>query len=147
MKRLRLYRYLLILLLPVLPAAATAWLQQDEIKWSAQELNEWEILLSQATVLNQVIWVDARSQRAHQAGHYSDAVLLNEDQWDELLPQLLAKWQPENIVIVYCGSTNCKSSKSVADRLKNQVGFEKVYVLKGGWEAIVEARLPQNSGE
>ncbi len=62
-------------------------------------------------------------------------VLLNEDRWNELLPQMLAVWSPEKRVVVYCGSESCGSSREVARRLRNDAQLKNVFVLEGGWEA------------
>ena len=68
-------------------------------------------------------------------GHVPDAVLLNEDRWDELFENFLDSWQPQSNVVVYCSRLECDSSKAVASRLIEDMGIDRIYVLKGGWEA------------
>lgn len=82
-----------------------------------------------------VVWVDARSSKQFDAGHIPGAVLLNEENWNKMLPALLDVWSPESRVIVYCDSNSCESSQAIADRLKNEAGLERVSVLVGGWQA------------
>ncbi|OAI41809.1 hypothetical protein AYO41_05210 [Verrucomicrobia bacterium SCGC AG-212-E04] len=81
----------------------------------------------------EVAWVDARPRAEFDAGHVAGAILLNEDTWDTLLPEFLAKWQPGQPVVVYC-SASCESSRRVALRLR-LTGVAEVHVLEGGWEA------------
>jgi rhodanese-related sulfurtransferase len=63
------------------------------------------------------------------------AIQLNEDRWNELLPQMLQAWSPGKKVIVYCSSQACGASREVAHRLRNEAGLTNVVVLEGGWEA------------
>lgn len=78
-------------------------------------------------------WVDARTKAEFESGHVPEATLLNEDTWDSLLPEFLARWQPGQPVVVYCGAS-CESSRRVALRLR-LAGVEDVHVLEGGWDA------------
>jgi len=87
----------------------------------------------------QPLWIDARSSEEFESGHVPKAVLLNEDHWDDLLGDVIQACQPPRPVIVYCSNLGCQASKGVAARLKRELGWEQVYVLKGGWEAWLEA--------
>ena len=62
------------------------------------------------------------------------AVSLNEDRWNELLPQFLATWSPDKKVVVYCSTQNCNASREVAKRLRDEAQLKNVFVLQGGWE-------------
>ena len=81
------------------------------------------------------IWIDARPQEEFEREHVPGALLLNEDRWNELLPQVLAIWAPEKRVVVYCSSESCGSSREIAHRLRKEAGLTNVFVLEGGWEA------------
>jgi rhodanese-related sulfurtransferase len=83
----------------------------------------------------QVLWVDARSETEYAAGHIPGAFLLNLDQWNELLPLLLQVWEPDKMVVIYCSSLSCQASREVAEKLRDEVGLQSVFVLRGGWEA------------
>jgi rhodanese-related sulfurtransferase len=83
----------------------------------------------------QVLWVDARSETEYAAGHIPGAFLLNLDQWNQLLPSLLQVWEPDKIVVVYCSSLSCQASREVTEKLRDEVGLQSVFVLRGGWEA------------
>lgn len=92
-----------------------------------------EVSLFQALDLKG-LWVDARPRQEYEKEHIPGALLLNEDEWNRQLPELLAQWSAEQVVIVYCSSLQCKASQAVARRLHEETGME-VKILKGGWEA------------
>lgn len=79
------------------------------------------------------VWVDARSKSDYDAGHISEAVLLNESDWDTLLGGVFEVWQPEKSIVVYCNA-GCPSSEKVAACLRD-MGIEPVYFLRGGYES------------
>ena len=81
------------------------------------------------------IWVDARPEDEFDRQHVPGALLLNEDRWNELLPQMLAVWSPEKRIVVYCSSESCGASREIARRLRQQAELKNVFVLEGGWEA------------
>jgi rhodanese-related sulfurtransferase len=66
------------------------------------------------------------------------ALSLNEDRWNELLPQFLAVWSPGKKIVVYCSSLSCNASREVARRLRKEAQIPDVFVLEGGWEAWVK---------
>jgi rhodanese-related sulfurtransferase len=103
-------------------------------------LEEGEILLEDALAIENVTWVDARGAAAFQAAHIPEAILLNEDTWDDLFEGFLLAWDGESQIVVYCDSRTCAASKGVAERLKESLGLENVLVLKGGWETWLNHR-------
>lgn len=86
------------------------------------------------------IWVDARPDEEFAHDHVPGAVSLNEDRWNELLPQVLPKWSPQKKVVVYCSAQSCNAAREVAKRLRDEAqlkdneGGNCVFVLEGGWE-------------
>ena len=92
--------------------------------------------LSQA--LDEWLMLDARSEGDFIQDHIPGALLLNEDDWEALLPEVFDAWAPGQRVVVYCGSEACQASEQVAVRLREEVGFDDVMVLKGGWDAWLE---------
>ena len=86
------------------------------------------------------IWVDARPEDEFASDHGPGAIPLNEDRWNELLPQFLAVWAPGKKVIVYCSSLSCNASREVAHRLRKEAQLSDVFVLEGGWEAWVKKK-------
>lgn len=125
-----------ILLAACLLASANLWLNPSRPTWAQATLRPGELWLRDALTEGEVVvWVDARSGDDYSQAHIPGAVLLNEDDWDALLPELLAVWEPDRRTVVYCSSEACQASESVAERLRTEVGLDDVYTLKGGWEA------------
>lgn len=85
-----------------------------------------------------VVWIDARSERDFEKGHIEGALLLNQEQWAELL------WKHKDViegiegtpVVVYCDGERCLRSSEVAERLRAEMGLDPVFVLKGDWRAL-----------
>ncbi|MEM6885402.1 MAG: rhodanese-like domain-containing protein [Verrucomicrobiota bacterium] len=129
-----LQRLSVILLVPALLAAVSAG-------WHPATLHssEWDVTVSQIAEEKQVLWLDVRSEADYVAGHVEDAFWFNPEEWDVQLPMLLQLWQPDNLVVVYCSSNKCQTSLEVARRLRMEVGLERVFYLKGGWEELVHS--------
>ena len=132
-------RMAFLMALAVVPAGISAALCWKRGSWEA--FRDHSVSLTEALGWHErVVWVDARSPADFQAAHIPKALLLNEDDWDGLLPKLLETWQPDSAIVVYCSSKKCHSSEEVARRLREEVGLKTVYVLRGGWEAWKGAR-------
>lgn len=117
-------------LLAVLPAVGAGFFHRDLFRSRPDEV--W---VARAVAMRPpVLWIDARSASEFAGGHIPEAILLNEDDWDELLPGVLQAWKPGQSAVVYCSSLQCNSSREVARRLR-EIAPEPVYVLKGGWES------------
>jgi rhodanese-related sulfurtransferase len=132
-----LLRQTLILLgLALLPAAGQAVYYRDKVSWQTPVAASEMVTIAQARGWGDgAIWIDARPQEEFEREHVPGALLLNEDRWNELLPQVLAVWAPEKRVVVYCSSESCGSSREIAHRLRKEAGLTNVFVLEGGWEA------------
>lgn len=129
----------ILLGLALLPALVAGGFQ---LKWRPEEpLAAGEVRVATARLwADRVMWVDARPRARYQAGHIPGALLLNEDEWDTLVPAFLDSWDPEKTLVVYCDGGGCEASHAVAGRLRQDFSIETVYVLKGGWAAWQSAR-------
>ena len=133
----RLRREVFVLLsLPLLLAAATAFLHPAAPSWSKDSLREGEVNLEGIESWDEeVLWVDARSREEFEAARIPGALLLNEDAWDDLLFDFFEHWHPGRPVVVYCGSHGCRASHQVAERLREETGEDRIHVLHGGWDS------------
>jgi rhodanese-related sulfurtransferase len=126
---------LLLAVLALLPALGEAIYFRDRISWVQPAVAD-EVNVAQARDFGQAImWIDARPEEDFIAEHIPDAVLLNAENWDSLLPTMLDAWSPDRKVVVYCSQQNCDASREVARRLREEAGLKDVFVLTGGWEA------------
>src|SRR5262245_7431201 len=80
------------------------------------------------------IWIDARPDDEFARDHVPGAISLNEDRWNELLPENLAAWPPGEKVVVYCSAPCCDSARGLAERLAKGAQAPDVSVLERGWE-------------
>jgi rhodanese-related sulfurtransferase len=129
--RLALRQVLAILLLAMLPAAATGLWHPRRPSWQSDEVS-----LAAATAWGQaVLWIDARPDTDYARDHIPGALSLNEDRWDDLLPDVLDHWDTTRKIVVYCSTLSCQASHDVARRLREEDALPNVFVLQGGWEA------------
>jgi len=113
----------------LIAAFATGGVKQGEAQ------NKGEIAL--AAALQQQpppLWIDARSDTEYRNEHIPEALLLNEENWSELVPKVLELWDMGRTAIVYCDSPGLQSSREVAERLRD-FKLGPVFVLQGGWKA------------
>ncbi|MBI4026651.1 MAG: rhodanese-like domain-containing protein [Verrucomicrobia bacterium] len=101
-----------------------------------------------------VVILDARAEDVYQKGHIPGAIGLSRERFEtdleKALPKLMA--QTTRTLVVYCSNDGCEDGPGVAQSLV-EMGFDstrtstaaggaRVRLLKGGWDAWVEARLP-----
>jgi rhodanese-related sulfurtransferase len=123
-----------LLCLALFPALVSGAIQ---LRWHHEEpLAPGEVLPATAEKWGaEALFVDARSQKRFDAGHIQGAVLLNDEEWETLLPKFLDAWDPDKKTVVYCDGGGCDAAQSVAERMRRELQLQNVYVLKGGWPA------------
>ena len=132
---------LLLIAFAFLPAIGEGIYFRDKISWQSP------IPASELVTVDQVrawgdgaIWVDARPDEEFARDHVPGAFSLNEDRWNELLPQFLPNWSPGKKVVVYCSAESCNAAREVAKRLRDEAQVTDVFVLQGGWEEWLKSR-------
>ena len=137
--RSSLVRQVLILAAVALaPAVGEAIWFRDKISWTiGRFLRRNSVTVDQArTWGGTVIWVDARPDEEFARDHVPGALSLNEDRWNELLPQFLAAWSPGKKVVVYCSAESCDLAREVARTIcAKKRNFLMCSCFEGGWEA------------
>jgi rhodanese-related sulfurtransferase len=99
------------------------------------------ITMADASASPDTLWVDARGSAAFSASHLPGAVSIPMDGDEPDLAPLLAQWSPARLVVVYCSSDACDASRELAQRLRLDLGTQRVRYLIGGWDpARREAR-------
>jgi rhodanese-related sulfurtransferase len=126
---------LILVTLAFIPGIGQAIYYRDRVSWESRIPLSELVRVAQAKSWGQnALWVDARPEADFEADHVPGALPLDEDRWNELLPQFLAAWSPEKKVIVYCSTQSCNLAIEVAQRLRNEAQIKNVFVLQGGWE-------------
>jgi rhodanese-related sulfurtransferase len=132
---------LLLVILAMVPSLGEGFYLRGKISWSsripASEIVDLALVRSWG---KDVMWVDARPDDQYVEDHIPGAIALNEDRWNELLPQFLSQWSPDRKVVVYCSTKSCNLAGDVARRLREEAQLKNVYVLEGGWEEWVKNR-------
>ena len=132
---------IMLAVLALLPAAGEGIYFRDKISWRSPIPPSELVNVDQARAWGQnAIWIDARPDEEFAHDHVPGALLLNEDRWNELLPEFLAAWSPGKKVVVYCSSLSCNASREVARRLRKEAQLPDVFVLEGGWEAWLKEK-------
>jgi rhodanese-related sulfurtransferase len=127
--------------LALVPGLGQAIYFRDKVSWRSPIPASEMITVTQARAWGgNAIWIDARPDEEFARDHVPAALSLNEDRWNELLPQFLVAWSPEKKIVVYCGSQSCNASREVARRLRKEAQLPNVFVLEGGWEEWLKTR-------
>ena len=130
---------LVVAALSFLPGVGQAIYFRDKVSWRSPIPPSEMVSVDQArSWVGNVIWVDARPDDEFAREHVPGALSLNEDRWNELLPQFLAAWSPGKKVVVYCSAQSCDLAREVTERLRKEAQVPDVFVLEGGWEAWVK---------
>jgi rhodanese-related sulfurtransferase len=130
---------LLLIAFAFLPAIAEGIYFRDKISWQSPIPASELVTVDQARGWGDgAVWVDARPDEEFARDHVPGAFSVNEDHWNELLPQFLPNWSPGKKVIVYCSAESCNAARDVAKRLRDEAQLTEVFVLQGGWEEWVK---------
>lgn len=129
----------LLVALPLLPAVATALWHPHRPDWAVLRAPVVEVrqvdLATARGEFPDALWLDAREPGAYAAGHVPDALPMGETEWDNNFAGLMDAWDGERPLVVYCGGESCHASEAVARRLKQDLAFDRIVVLRGGWDA------------
>jgi rhodanese-related sulfurtransferase len=130
---------LILITLAALPAISEGFYFRGKVSWQSPIPQSERVTLEQAKVWgDSAIWVDARPDDEFARDHVPGAFSLNEDHWNELLPQFLPNWSPDKKVVVYCSAQSCNAARDVSKRLRDEAQLQNVFVLQGGWEEWVK---------
>lgn len=132
---------LLLIAFAFLPAIAEGIYFRDKISWQSPIPASELVTVDQARAWGDgAVWVDARPDEEFAHDHVPGAFSVNEDHWNELLPQFLPNWSPGKKVVVYCSAESCNAARDVAKRLRDEAQLTEVFVLQGGWEEWVKKK-------
>lgn len=135
---------ILIVLAASVAAVASAFIHPRKPAWyevhSSADLR-WRISVEQAKELatnGEVVWIDARVRAKFEEDHLPGAILLNTEEWADLMfsNQEVLQAVLGRPVIVYCDGSSCARSDEIAVRLRELLGLEPVYVLDGSWRDL-----------
>lgn len=124
----------LFFVLPLLPAL----LLQSNIKEYAlksdEAFEEFAIDLKQAKNLTNVLWLDSRKKSKFESAHVGNAIWVSFKDWEGSLMSIFENFEPGQNIVVYCNAS-CSTSRNIAKQLREELGQENIFFLKGGYEA------------
>ena len=110
---------------------APVWFEQKE-PLGADEVT---LAMIAGTWRGEVLWIDARSRADYLAGHIPGALLLNEQEADQLLFEHFELLQDNRKpVVVYCDERGCQASRRMASYLRDRLPGMDIRVLRGRWQ-------------
>jgi len=89
------------------------------------------------------LFLDARPTVFYQQGHILNSLSMPLKSPEADIRNLLPQPHPFDKVIVYCEDEQCDAADAMARRLK-RLGYDKIFVLEGGWRSWSQANLPIN---
>jgi rhodanese-related sulfurtransferase len=132
---------LLLVSLAFVPAIGHAIYFRDKVSWQTPVPPSQMVSVAKAQSWGaDAVWVDARPDEQFTRDHVPGALSLNEDHWNEQLPNFLAAWSPGKKTVVYCSNESCNLALEVAQRLRQEAQLTDVFVLEGGWEEWLKTR-------
>ncbi len=130
-----------------LAAAGATWLAKGRpsvpvpkvVRCDKSLLQADEICL--ADIPEDVLWIDARPRSEWEENGLEGSVLWNLDPKEDdqameagAVTRIFESEAP--LVVVFCGSEACGTSRIIADRIRNLSLGPSVKVLHGGWDAL-----------
>lgn len=90
-------------------------------------------------------FIDARMPDEYAAGHIKGAYNIPFD-GDESYRKILDNFSKDEIIVVYCGGTDCDLSIYLGNEIFEK-GFKRVYVFFGGWNEWLQNNYPISKNE
>ncbi len=93
-------------------------------------------------VSGNVLWVDARSRTEWEKDRVNGAILWNLDAAENqqaFESEAAIQIMEADLVVVYCGTEACGTSRQVAERIRSLELGPEVKVIFGGWKAIKDS--------
>jgi rhodanese-related sulfurtransferase len=94
-----------------------------------------------AYAAGKALFADARPLESYRKGHIKGAMQLDPYEFDDWSENFFSQFPADTLIITYCGGARCPLSTELAEKLI-ALGYERVFVLKDGWELWHEAHLP-----
>lgn len=123
-----------IALLALLPSLVSGFVQLRTV--AEAPLKPHEIRAATARQWGaKVQWVDARPAERFEAGHIQGAFRFTVEEWETLMPKFVDVWDGDKTVVIYCDGGECDASHALANRMRDELQIQGVFVLQGGWPA------------
>ncbi|HWL93414.1 MAG TPA: rhodanese-like domain-containing protein [Phycisphaerae bacterium] len=83
------------------------------------------------------VFIDAREEKDYAESHLRGSLFLPSSAIYANYQNIEAAGvQPEDLVVIYCGGGDCEASHNVADELRDNFQFQRVFIYEKGWQEI-----------
>lgn len=125
---------ILIPLLALVGAGVSAlWVERPAPE--ERQTDAWARTAEQVAAMPSVLWVDARPAAQYETGRLDGAINVSLDSWEAGFEALIMDWEPDSDIVVYCDGEGCQLSRETAERLRRELGSDRVFWLEGGIQA------------
>ncbi len=115
---------------------APPWFADEGGRHDRWRINPFEA--RQLAAAGEAVWIDARARDEFEQGHHPGALLLNPEEWGELMfeHQLALQDAFGKPVVVYAAPDEELRAAEIAQRLRELLGLAPVHVLAADWRDI-----------
>jgi rhodanese-related sulfurtransferase len=103
---------------------------------SKEAPNEDAILAKDLAAYPDALLVDVRSHNAYTKAHLPGAIHAPLTDRGALLGSVLNHWDGQQPIVIYCGLATCDDSLLATRWLREDLGFEQVHFIAGGWRQL-----------
>lgn len=120
--------------LPLIPAVFLQSHIKDYVYKGDVIAEQYSITVEKSRELQNILWLDSRKKSKYESGTIDGAIWVSYKDWEGSLMKIFESFEPGQNIIVYCNPT-CSTSRNLAKQLRQEMGQENIYYLKGGYEA------------
>lgn len=142
---------LLLFVVAALIAAAANFVRPTPVPWDDRPAYKILPTISVGRALDaltggETLFVDARPDTFYAEGHVLNALSLPVKSTSPVITNTIPLPHPYRLIIVYCDDEHCDAADAMARKL-DRLGYDKLFVLEGGWRAWTQANLPMEQSE
>ena len=126
--------YILIVSILLFPVIPSFFLSGNVVLKSLEDANDPFRKKISEIQRDEVLWLDARTRIKYEKKHIPGALLVNAKEWEDSLGRIFEVFQPGQTIVVYCNK-GCSSSRTVASRLREELGQKNIFYLHGGMDS------------
>lgn len=142
---------ILLLVVSALIAVAANFARPTPVPWDDRPAYKIPPTLPVGRALDalmggETLFVDARPDTFYAQGHILNALSLPVKSTSASITNSIPMPHPYRLIIVYCDDEHCDAADAMARKL-DRLGYDKLFVLEGGWRAWTQANLPVENAE
>ncbi len=131
-------------------AAMTTWwtVGPPERSCDPSLIEKGQICLQSIPSDREIVWIDARSRSEWERDGLPGSILWNmkaSEDANAMEAEAINRIFTTPYVVIYCNDEGCGTSKKIAKRIRDLDMGAEIYVLHGGWQALLSGgKIPQH---